>query len=243
MLNKRLSYFTIVLIVLFSMTLSGCSITFQKGRLSDFEKIKSLNNENEALNARLEKLQQQKEDEIAGLEKTQKLLEEKLQKEIGDKDVRVEMAERGLSIVFLAEVLFDSGKAEIRSEALGILDKIVAVLKENIGTRNIGIEGHTDNEPIKHSGWKSNWELSTSRATSVLHYLVDQKGVSPEKVAAIGYGEYRPVDTNQTAAGRRQNRRVEIVILPSNMEKIQADIDKISEEKRKIQKELNKYKK
>ncbi|MBI4226988.1 MAG: flagellar motor protein MotB, partial [Candidatus Omnitrophica bacterium] len=88
------------------------------------------------------------------------------------------------------------------------------VLREELPDQPNGIEGHTDNEPIKASGWKSNWELSTARATSVLHYLVDNKGVSPERVSAIGYGEYRPVISNATAEGRQQNRRVEVVVLP-----------------------------
>jgi len=80
---------------------------------------------------------------------------------------------------------------------------------------NIGIEGHTDNVPIKHSGWKSNWELATARALSVLHYLENEQGISGERLSAIGYGEYRPVASNETKDGRKQNRRVEIVILPN----------------------------
>ena len=79
---------------------------------------------------------------------------------------------------------------------------------------NIGIEGHTDNEPIEYSGWKSNWELSTARALSVLHYLADQEGIAPQRLSAVGYGEYKPVASNDTKEGRRLNRRVEIVILP-----------------------------
>ncbi|MBU1853778.1 MAG: OmpA family protein [Candidatus Omnitrophica bacterium] len=237
------SFYFISFIVFLSLITSGCSVTFQSGRRSDIEKIQSLNNEIEALNARLEKLQQEKETEISELEKAKVLLEKKLSKEIGEKEVRVEMAEKGLAIIFLTEVLFDSGKAKIKEDAFGVLDKVAKVLKENIGEREIGIEGHTDNEPIKHSGWKSNWELSTSRATSVLHYIVDERGIEPRRVSATGYGEYRPVSSNDTPDGRRQNRRVELVILPKNIEKIQADIEKIVERKREIEKRLKKYKK
>ncbi len=124
------------------------------------------------------------------------------------------MAERGLVITFVAEVLFDSGKAKIRPEAYATLDKIAKVLKENISDRNINIEGHTDNQPIKYSGWKSNWELSTARATSVLHYLVDEKSIAPDRVAAVGHGEFKPVASNNTTEDRQKNRRVEIIILP-----------------------------
>ena len=94
------------------------------------------------------------------------------------------------------------------------LDKVCAVLKENMADFNIGIEGYTDDVPIKHSGWKSNWELSTARSLSVLHFLVNEKGISPERLSAIGFGEYRPVASNDTKEGRKLNRRVEIVIQP-----------------------------
>jgi chemotaxis protein MotB len=78
----------------------------------------------------------------------------------------------------------------------------------------VGIEGHTDNEPIRHSGWKSNWELSANRALSVLHYLVDNRGISPTRLSALAYGEFHPVTSNDAKQGRQLNRRVEIVILP-----------------------------
>jgi len=207
------------------------------------EKIDQLNYEIDAINSRLAQLQAEKKNEISELERAKKLLEKRLKKEIGNKDVRLEMAEKGLSIIFLAEVLFDSGKAELKKDVYGALDKIAKVFRENLEGREIGIEGHTDSEPIKHSGWKSNWELSTARATSVLHYLVDEKGVQPDRISATGYGKHRTVASNDTPEGRRQNRRVEIVVLPKNIEKIQADIDKIAKRKRKIERRLRKYRK
>ena len=191
--------FLVLFLAAVSLAASGCSVTFQLRHKSDVEKIDALGNEIEALNARLSQLQAQKEEELSELEKAKLLLEEKLKQEIDDESVRLEMAQKGLAIVFLTEVLFDSGKADIKQEAYSSLDKIAEVLKNNVEDRNIGIEGHTDNEPIKHSKWRSNWELSTSRAISVLHYLVDAKGINPKRVAAIGYGEYRPVASNDTA--------------------------------------------
>jgi chemotaxis protein MotB len=184
------------LVFLISFSLAGCTIIFQKGRRSDAEKIQQLSSQ-------LDELAQAK-----------KLLESRLQQEIADKEVSLKMAERGLVITFVADILFDSGKDKIRSEAYPVLDKVARVLKENLSDFNIGVEGHTDNVPIKHSGWKSNWELSSARALSVLHYLVDEKGLLPVRVQAVGYGEYRPVDSNDTAEGRKANRRVEVVVLP-----------------------------
>jgi len=240
---RKSRIFTILLLAFVSLVMSGCSVTFQMRHKSDVDKIGSLGNEIESLNAKLSQLQEEKEAELSELEKAKLLLEEKLKQEIDDKSVRLEMAQKGLAIIFLTEVLFDSGKTDIKQEAFPALDKIAGVLKDNVEDRNIGIEGHTDNEPIKHSKWKSNWELSTSRATSVLHYLVDTKGIDPKRVAAIGYGEYRPVASNDTVEGKKQNRRVEIVILPKNMEKIQADMDKITQRKQQIERQLKKYKK
>lgn len=191
--NKLLK---ITLLVFISIVLSGCAFIFQKGRRSDIQKIEELS---------------KTLDELSG---AKKFLEDKLSQEIKDKQVRLQMMEKGLVITFVADVLFDSGKAKLKPESYPIMDKVAAFLKEDVPDLNTGIEGHTDNEPIKYSGWKSNWELSTARALSVLHYLVDEKGISPGRLSAIGYGEYRPVASNETKDGRQLNRRVEAVILP-----------------------------
>ncbi len=186
----------IVTVLSAGFLLSGCTFIFQKGRRSDVEKI-------EQLSRQLDELKQ-----------TQALLEDRLSQEIKDKQVRLAMMEKGLVITFVADVLFDSGKAKIKSEAYPTLDKVATVLRENVPEFSVGIEGHTDNQPIKFSGWKSNWELSAARALSVLHYLVEAGRLSPDRLSAIGYGEYRPVATNDAKEGRQLNRRVEVVILP-----------------------------
>lgn len=183
-------------IIFLSFHLAGCTFIFQKGRRSDTEKIQQLS------------------QQLDELERAKRLLEDRLKGEISDQQVRLRMAEKGLVITFVADVLFDSGKAKIRAQSTPILDKVARVLSENVPQNYIGIEGHTDNVPIKYSGWKSNWELSTARSLSVLHYLVEEKKINPSRVSAIGYGEYRPVASNDTREGRQLNRRVEIVILP-----------------------------
>ena len=184
------------LIIFLSITLAGCTFIFQKGRRSDIEKIEELSRQ------------------LNELTEAKSRLEDMLSTEIKDKQIGLQMMKKGLVITVVGDVLFDSGRAKIRPGAHEILNKIGTVLNENVPGLNVGIEGHTDNQPIKFSGWKSNWELSTARALSVLHYLVDQKSVSPERVSAIGYGEYRPVASNDTRGGRQSNRRVEIVIIP-----------------------------
>lgn len=190
-------------ICLVSLCFSGCTIIFQKGRRSDIERITKL------------------KSELTELERAKAELEDRLKNEIGDKEVKVQMQDRGLVITFVAEVLFDSGKDKLRVDSLDKLAKVSSVLKTTVKDLSIGIEGHTDNVPIRYSGWKSNWELSTARSVSVLHYLIDDQGISPVRLSATGYGEYRPVASNDSKEGRQQNRRVEIVILPKS-EKIKS---------------------
>jgi len=185
----------ISLVLVLTLGLSGCTIILQKGRRTDIEKITKMKND------------------MTELERAKEELERRLQDEINDKQVKVEMQGKGLVITFVSEVLFDSGKAKLRKDSYPKLDKVADVLNTTVLDLNVGIEGHTDNKPIKRSGWKSNWELSTARALSVLHYLSD-KSVSEPRLAAIGYGEYKPVASNDTKEGRQANRRVEIVILP-----------------------------
>ncbi len=184
------------IILTLTFTLAGCTVIFQKGRRSDTERIQQLS---------------QQVDELSQAQKT---LEDRLAQEIQDKQVKLERLEKGLVITVVGDLLFDSGKATVRPEAYSVLDKVSKVLNENVPDFNVGIEGHTDNVPIMRSSWKSNWELSSARALSVLHYLVNNESVDPARLSAVGYGEYRPVESNDSKSGRQQNRRVEIVIVP-----------------------------
>ncbi|PIU41845.1 MAG: hypothetical protein COS99_03480 [Candidatus Omnitrophica bacterium CG07_land_8_20_14_0_80_42_15] len=205
------------LVIILSLFLSGCAVNFYKANPRDKTKISELSSE-------VKRLEALKAEETARMEEAMRDLEKKLKQEIADKQVSLKMAENGLVITFVAEVLFDSGKADLRNEAHSALGKVADVIKERVGDRDVGVEGHTDNVPITHSGWKSNWELSTTRATSVLHYLVNNCGLKPERLSAIGYGEYRPVASNDTEEGRQKNRRVEIVILPKTTERLKAEL-------------------
>lgn len=212
----------LVFVLLFCFIfINGCAVIFQTGRRSDAERIKAL------------------EKELEELRNTKGLLEQTLEKEIKDKQVRLSMEEKGLVITFVSEVLFDSGKANLKPEAFSSLDKVAKILVDNVPDNNIGVEGYTDNQPIKHSKWKSNWELSAYRALSVLEYL-EGKGVNPERLSASGYGEYKPVASNDTAEGRQMNRRVEIVILPKTVKKVQKGVfeDSVKESSNQGEEEL-----
>lgn len=131
---------------------------------------------------------------------------------IGD-DVAVTM-DNGYQYVMISingGILFDSGSAEIRSGAKSILSRVSYILKP-YKDRLIKIEGHTDNVPIKTSAYPSNLWLSTARATNVLEYFVENKGLSQRNMEASGRGDVDPVADNSTANGRSKNRRVEIKI-------------------------------
>lgn len=206
---SKIRVFSTILVLTF--VLSGCAVGIYRRSPNDMKKIEDLKGE-------VERLKLLRDQDKRELEAARSELEKRLS---GQKGVSVGMDERGVVVTFVSEVLFDSGKAKVRPEADEVLDKVARVINDKVADKNIAIEGHTDNEPIKKSGWKSNWELSTARATSVLHYL-ENKGTAPNRLQATGFGEYRPVDSNDTKEGRQKNRRVEIIILP-RMSKAEAE--------------------
>ncbi len=199
-MKKRLFFILIVSI----FALNGCAVVFQRRRPTDVEKIEVLS------------------EELQNLKEAREVLKRRLERELRDQDVRLKMAEKGLVITFVAEVLFDSGRAKIREDSQPILDKVARVLREEVADNEIGVEGHTDNVPIKYSPWDSNWELSVQRALSVLYYL-ESGGIVSRRLSAIGYGPHRPVASNQTEKGRQLNRRVEIVVLPKMVKDIKEE--------------------
>ncbi|WP_027632593.1 OmpA/MotB family protein [Clostridium hydrogeniformans] len=121
--------------------------------------------------------------------------------------------ERGLVISFKDTMFFDVGRAEIKEVAKERLIKISGIL--NKIDNYIRVEGHTDDTPIKNDSFKSNWQLSAIRATNVTEFLIEGGKVSPERISSVGYGEYRPIDKNNSESERGKNRRVDIVLLNS----------------------------
>lgn len=128
----------------------------------------------------------------------------------GDK-VKVAVDKRGTVVTVADTLIFDTGKADIRPEALDVLKKVGAVL--SLMKKPVRVEGHTDNIPIKTARFPSNWELSTDRAAAIVRYFIDNTEVAPAILSAAGYADYRPVAANDTPDGRAKNRRVDIVIL------------------------------
>ena len=118
--------------------------------------------------------------------------------------------ERGLVVSIQETLLFESGSAGITDRARAILEKVSTVLAA--APNQIKVEGHTDNLPINTPQYPSNWELSVIRATNVVQIL-QHDGITPNRLSATGYGEYRPIASNDTDAGRSQNRRIDLIIL------------------------------
>jgi chemotaxis protein MotB len=121
---------------------------------------------------------------------------------------------RGRMVVELAEnILFDSGRADLKKEGQEALTQVAGVLA-TIENRDFQVAGHTDNIPIKSARFPSNWELSTARAVVVTKWLTE-KGLDATRVSAAGYADTQPVAANTEADGRQQNRRIEIVLMPN----------------------------
>ena len=186
---------------------TGCAITLAKRSPWDIQQLAELSDQLEQFKT----LAQLKAEEADDLRRAKELLEQRL----NSSEASVGYDERGLVTRLVDQVLFDSGKAELRRGAYPVLDKVAQVLKE-VPDQPVGVEGHTDNVPIKYSGWSDNKALSTARANAVVDYLVEKQGIDSSRLMAVGYGEDHPITSNDTTKGRQQNRRVEIVILPKS---------------------------
>src|SRR5208337_2864721 len=150
------------------------------------------------------------EKPIQQIDTQKNMLMADITKVTGDiKGITIKNEPRGVVVTFSDSVLFAPGSSELKPEIYAVLEKLSKLLSSVPG--KVAIEGHTDNVPISSSKYSSNWELSTARAASMLHFFI-QKGADPAKYSVSGYAEFRPLESNATEEGRQKNRRVEIVI-------------------------------
>ncbi|MEA2030417.1 MAG: OmpA family protein [candidate division Zixibacteria bacterium] len=141
----------------------------------------------------------------------QKVVEQKVEKSDELKDVNMELTERGLVVHILERALFDGGSADLKPSSMEVLDLVFGEISDL--PNHIRVEGHTDDRDITTNRYPSNWELSAARATKVVRYFIEQHNCSPNRISALGYGEYRPIKPNNSIENRSLNRRVDIVIL------------------------------
>jgi len=182
------------------------------GELS--QRVGQLEAENARLKEDVAQLQKLKEIEVQKTSKTYENLLDSMKSEISKGEVTISELKGKLTVNLVESVLFDSGKAEVKPNGLVVLQKVIDILK-NIKDKVIRIEGHTDNVPIVGAlarKYPTNWELSAARAINVARYL-QQQGIDPSLLAAVAYGEYKPVAPNDTDEGRAKNRRIEIVLV------------------------------
>ena len=198
------------------IVLSGCG-NWKK-------KYEALNVEHQNLKGLLERERAEKGQLADQVAKDQQLIQD-MQKQILEKkksaaeatgfgegyDVAFDAAAGTITVTLPNAILFDSGKANLRSATSKELDHIYSVLKEKYPGREIEVAGHTDTDPITKSKWADNWELSAERALTVTRYLI-QKGIPEGRVKAVGCGPARAVAPNTNSAGKQKNRRVEIIV-------------------------------
>jgi len=150
-------------------------------------------------------------ENAADLAELRRELQDSLSAEIARKEVALRTEPDGL-VISLREIgFFDSGKADVRPDALAAFGRIAQLLSER--DCRIRIEGHTDNRPIHNQEFKDNWELSTARSSELVRLLITRYQFAPARLSAAGYAEYHPVAQNDTPDARAQNRRVDVVVL------------------------------
>lgn len=178
--------------------------------------IDRLQTENRDLGQQVETERIARQARIAQIKSTYDELMEKMQSEIERGEITISELQGRLTVNMVDRILFDSGKADIKSSGLEVLRRVGNVVK-TVTDKEVRVEGHTDNVPISprlQSQFFSNWELSTTRANNVVHFLQDKVGIPGERLSASGFGEFRPVADNTTPEGKAQNRRIQIILTP-----------------------------
>ncbi|MGD1971802.1 MAG: OmpA family protein [Desulfobacterales bacterium] len=151
------------------------------------------------------------------LDDTKMTISTSLKGEIDAQQIELVEHEDTLKVIFIDKILFDSGSVKINEKGKALLLALAGSIRQQ-KEQSVLVEGHTDNMPLGPSlkaRFPSNWELSVARAAAVARFLQEEGLLQPQRLSARGYSFYRPVAANDTAAGRRQNRRIEIILSPS----------------------------
>ena len=139
-------------------------------------------------------------------------LQTSIDEQIAAKELNTPPPPPPVKVVLVNKLLFESGSARLSEEGKRLLSKLTGLMQDE-QYPSVLVQGHTDDRPLKSTArYASNWDLSVARATSVVEFLHETVGVEPERLSATGFGPYRPLASNDTEEGRRQNRRIEIII-------------------------------
>jgi chemotaxis protein MotB len=169
----------------------------------------SPSDESKSKSASLDELRKKEQED---LEKLKKQIDQYIKNNGLTTQLETKLNQSQLMITISDNALFASGSAVVKPEAKSLALSIANLLVQYPGYE-IVVSGHTDNEPISTSEFKSNWDLSSARAIRFMDILLSNKKLDPKLFSAIGYGEYRPVASNATTEGRAKNRRVEVSII------------------------------
>jgi chemotaxis protein MotB len=168
--------------------------------------------------ARLAKEKSSVESQLGQMQTTYDGLVDDLKKQIQNQEVTIDKFQKKISVSFVDRILFKTGKATITREGAKVLRKVGKTLK-NVKGKKIRVVGHTDNVAIisksRYYKYPSNWELSAARAARVIRFFQKESGLDPTTMEAVGRSFYDPIASNETAKGRAQNRRVNIIIAPT----------------------------
>jgi len=180
----------------------------QKGAITRPEKMKSPVTAIDPTGEEIRALAEVKVD----LDQIQRKLKAALSDQISRGTISIEMGQDGLVISLREAGFFDSGSATPRPETIDTLRTVAQAIKRT--SYDLRVEGHTDNIPVHNAEFDSNWELSSARATRIARICLALEAVPPERLAAAGYAEFHPIASNDTAEGRAENRRVDLVVIP-----------------------------
>lgn len=197
----------------------------KKERAALEERATSASKNLQASNSEMAELRKRRADAENRL-KMVKELTAKLQKMIDTGKLGVITRQGRMIVQMPAEVLFESGKAELSKDGKDTLREVANVLKTD-PDRKLIVAGHTDNQPISDSDFRNNWDLSASRAVIVTELLIGA-GIKPGNLIAAGFGQYQPLGDNRTLKGRQENRRIEIEIQPPELDALPQIVDAVS---------------
>lgn len=181
------------------------------------QQVNSLEQQNTSILEKVGTLEMQKDTLLTTSQQRQQqydALVQGLSKEVAEGKIQVKQYQNMLSVDLAEQIFFDSGKAQLKKDGKAVLKKVGMALKE-YENKIIRVVGHTDNVPLAKSlqaTYPTNWELSVARATNVVRFLQDV-GIPPERLISSGRGKYDPVAPNDTPEGRKQNRRIEIMLI------------------------------
>jgi chemotaxis protein MotB len=184
----------------------------------DEERLSKLSGERDQVESELKQTVAEKEKIEAELKRVQGELSQKLEPEITSGNIRIRRRGQELVLDMTDDVLFDKGQAEVSEGGQAVLQQIARSLLE-LTAYGIQVAGHTDSTRVvsakTQEHFATNWELSSARATNVVRFLQERGKIPGARLVAAGFGEYRPAASNATEDGRRKNRRIELLLLPS----------------------------